>query len=213
MKRFAALVLGFVPFIATAAAPVPNLPPAPTIEGKYALLSSSTNGFKGKARGFAGRDDGTLLRGGPRSTDAAISKSTIVIDGRTATWEYTLDARTKPMSIDITVTPLRGKKTKMLGIVEQTGDKLILAYASDGGERPKDFEDAEGVTQYIFQKLPPPLHAEYRIVPMIIGREADAEKKINALAKDGFEVTSTTTAAKMNDGSMVLHIVLKRMVK
>ena len=188
------------------------MPPAPTIEGKYTLLGISTNGFKGKARGFAGRDDGTLLRPA-RSMDAAITKSAILIEGRTSTWEYTLDARTKPMSIDITVTPLRGKKTKMLGIVEQTGDKLILAYASDGGERPKDFEEAEGVTQYIFQKLPPPLHAEYRIVPMTIGREADAEKKINALAKDGFEVTSTTTAAKMNDGSMVLHIVLKRMVK
>lgn len=213
MNRLAVLVLGLVPLMAvlgSAAAPVPALPPPPSIEGKYNLLSNSNGGFKKGPRGFNSTDS---TRGASRYTEAAITKNAIIIEGRTAAWEYTLDASTKPMSIDITVTPLRGKKTKMLGIVEHVGDKLILAYASDGGERPKDFEDVEGVTQYIFQKAPPPLHAEYRIVVMTLGREADAEKKINVLAKEGFEIASTTAPAKLGDGSTVLHVMMKRMVK
>lgn len=214
MKSLIALLLGIVP-VAAAAAPVPNVPPAPSIEGKYTVLTSGTNRPTKGGGGFAADP---LAGGfsGPASTlrrETIITKDSITIDGRTATWEYKLDPTTKPMSIDLTITPLRGKKTKHLGIVEQTGDKLSLAYAPEGAERPKDFEDTENTAQFIFQKAPPPPRAEYRIVVLTVGQEAEAEKTINALSKEGYEVAFTTNPAAVAGQNPVIHLVLKRMVK
>lgn len=211
MKSLLAFALGLVP-VAVAAAPVPNVPPPPTIEGKYSLLTSITNSGKGRGNPFGdgpGPGFGTTAAAARR--EVVITKDTIVIDGRTSTWEYKLDPTTKPMSIDLTILPIRGKKTKAVGIVEATGDKLSIAYAPEGSERPKDFEDADGVTVFVFQKAPPPPRAEYRIVAMRLGREAETEKAINALAKEGFEVAFTATPDSPNDP--VVHFVLKRLVK
>jgi hypothetical protein len=72
------------------------------------------------------------------------------------------------------------------------------------------------VSHYIFQKAPPPPRAEYRIVVLKVGHEAEAEKAINALAKDGYEVSLSTAPAVAKGGNPdepVIHIVLKRMVK
>jgi len=212
MTSLAALLLA-VPV----AAPAPNTPPPPSLEGKYTLLTSITNtGRRGPGGGGFGGDLPGGGFSGPSTVrrETTITKDTILIDGRTATWEYKFDHTTKPMSIDITITPLRGKKSKVLGIVEIAGDKLSIAYAADGNERPKDFEDAEGVSQFIFQKAPPPPRAEYRIVVLRVGHEAEAEKAINALAKEGYEVAFTTAPAKggpADDG--VSHLILKRLVK
>jgi uncharacterized protein (TIGR03067 family) len=208
MKRIAAILFALIP-VAAAGAPVPNLPPAPSIEGKYTLLTSGPSGKTG--RGFA--TDPALGGGfGPASLrrETHITKDTIQIEGSTTSMHYRIDPSTKPMSIDITIAPLRGKKTKHLGIMEVTGDKLSIAYGPDGGERPKDFEEADGVRQYVFQKAPPPPRAEYRIVVLTVGQEGDAEKQINALAKDGFEVAFTSNPTSGKDP--VIHLVLKRMV-
>lgn len=200
------------------AAPVPQMPPVPSLEGKYTLLTSVANTGRG-ARGSGGVNPfGEAGFSGPASArrETTITKDTIVIDGRTATWEYKIDPTTKPLGIDITITPLRGKKTKVLGILEVTGDRLNIAYAAEGEARPKDFEDAEGVSHFIFQKAPPPPRAEYKIVVLKVGHEADAEKAINALAKEGYEVTLSTAPAQPKGGNPdepVIHIVLKRMVK
>ena len=204
------------------AAPVPKNPPPPSIEGKYTLVSSSTGlpNAKGFGPGRAVADDPW---GGPvrtLRTEAVITKNEITIEPRTVsanpiTMEYTLDPTKSPIAIDAELVSARGKKTKMLGIVEITGTRVILALARDGGERPKTTDDNEGVIVYVFQKAPPPPRTEFRIVAMTVGKEADAEKELNKLAQDGFELVSTTNPLAVNDKSSptTIHFVLKRTVR
>ena len=213
MKPLIAFALGLLPFAALAA-PAPVVPPPPSIEGKYVLLTSTTTSATGKNRpGAFGTDGPGSSAFGPSGArrETVITKDTIAIDGRTASWDYRIDPTTKPMSIDITITPPRGKKTKSLGIIEAVGDKLTLAYAAEGAERPKDFEDAEGVSHFVFQKAPPPPRTEYKIVVLKGGKEQETEKELNALAKDGYEVMSTH--ATPTPGDPTIHFVLKRTVK
>jgi uncharacterized protein (TIGR03067 family) len=212
MKPLIAFTLGLLPFAALAA-PAPVVPPPPSIEGKYTLISSTSISATGKNRPNPfneGPGSGSFGPSGSRR-ETVITKDSIAIDGRTANWDYRIDPTTKPMSIDITITPLRGKKSKVLGIIETVGDKLTIAYAADGAERPKDFEDAEGISHFVFQKAPPPPRLEYKIVVLKGGKEQDAEKELNALAKDGYEVMSTH--ATPTPGDPTIHFVLKRTVK
>jgi uncharacterized protein (TIGR03067 family) len=210
MKLLTAFCLGLLPFAALAA-PAPNVPPPPSIEGKYTLVSSST-AINGKARAAFGESGpGSGFTSSTVRRDSVITRDSISIDGRTASWDYRLDPSTKPMSIDITITPARGKKTKVLGIVEEKGDKLTIVYAAEGNDRPKDFEgDGENQSTFVFQKVPPPPRPEYKIIVLRGGKEQEVEKELNTLAKDGFEVMSTH--ATQTPGDPTIHFILKRMV-
>ena len=110
---------------------------------------------------------------------------------------------------------MRGKKTKSLGIVEINGNRLTIALAKDGLERPKTTDEAEGVTVYYFQKAPPPPRAEFRIVAMTVGKEEAAEKELNKLSQEGFELVNTTNPAAADGKSSptTVHFILKRTVK
>ena len=46
---------------------------------------------------------------------------------------------------------------------------------------------------YYFQKAPPPPKVEFRIVALTAGKEADAEKELNKLANEGYELVTTTS--------------------
>lgn len=200
----------------SAAAPVPPESRAPVIEGKYVMVLNTTGRSVG-GPGGGGFGGGPPGRGVPARVavststnrrEVVVTKDTITIDGNGMTWEYRIDPSVKPMAIDLTLVPVLGKKVKVAGIIEVSGDRLTIAHAEEGAERPKDFEKAEGVTAYVFQKAPPPPRPEYRIVALRPGKEADAEKAINQLAKDGFEVALTTTPT----ADSVVYFVLKRVV-
>lgn len=129
--------------------------------------------------------------------------------------EYTIDGSKTPAAIDVSVSNLRGKKSKLPGVVEVVGDRLIIALAKEGDERPKSTEEAEGVTVYYFQKTPSPPRSEFRIVAMKVGEEKEAEKELNKLSQEGFELVSTTqpTAADGKSSVTTIHFVLKRTAK
>ena len=226
------------------AAPVPAEKPAPAIDGKYNLVSlSSPNDRAGPGGGFAPAGGGFPGGGGVvmvgRVTPATalmlgpahITKNEITLEGRPGTisplsvlaagatlpmtMTYTLDTTKTPMTIDVETASLRGKKTKTLGLVEVVDNKLIIALAGEGGERPKTTEEGEGITVYYFQKAPPPPKTEVRIVAMTVGKEADAEKELNKLLGDGFELVSTTNpvATDAKAAPTTVHFILKRTTK
>ena len=218
---------------AAVAAPQPKEKPLPSIDGKYTLLSMSTPADRGGGGGgfpaggpggggFAVRASAnSVYMAGP----ATITKTEITLEGsgvRTpfavsgpTSMEYTLDPTKTPMTIDVDTISLRGKKTRALGLVEVVGDRLVIAVGKEGDERPKSTEEANEVTVYYFKKAPPPPRPEFRIVAMTVGKEGDAEKELNKLAQDGYELVSTTTPAAVNDKASptTVHFVLKRTVK
>lgn len=225
------LILGAVVLLAFAGAPaggkapVPKAPVPPSIDGKYTLLATSSGAAVGKApKGFAPADaadpaspwaSSRILRG-----ETIITKNEITIEARTPTgtttlMEYTLDPTKTPMTIDVETVSVRGKKTKSVGIVEISGNRLTLALAKEGAERPKTTDEAEGVTVYYFQKAPPPPKVEFKIVAMTIGTEADVEKELNKLAAEGYELVNTTSPIASSDKASVttVHFVLKRVTK
>ena len=210
-------------------APVPKAPVPPSIDGKYTLLA--TYGGVPTAKGkFAAADPADLPPGavggpsgfGSRTNpfgrgETVITKNEITIESRTTnalpvTMEYTLDPTKSPIAIDVETIPVRGKKTRSLGVVEITGNKLVIALAKEGAERPKSVEEAEGVTVYYFQKAPPPPKVEFKIVALTVGKEADAEKELNKLSAEGYELINTTQPTAANDKATVttIHFVLKR---
>jgi hypothetical protein len=186
-------------------------------------------GVGGGGKGGAGGFPAAVARGPAFSallTDATITKNEITLDGRamttalggtagTTTMEYTLDSTKTPASIDVETVNARGKKSKLLGRVEVIGNRLIIALAKEGDERPKTTEEAEDITVYYFQKAPPPPRTEFRIVAMTAGKEEAAEKELNKLAQDGFEFVSTTqpVAADAKSSVTTVHFLLKRIVK
>jgi uncharacterized protein (TIGR03067 family) len=220
MRTLAILLLGIgiVP-VATAAAPVPKTPPVPTLEGKYTVLGQGRTvvGRRGLGGPAALADDERGFVGSPASAlrrDVTVTRDTITMEGRTGattTWEYRLDSSTKPMSIDLVIVPLIGKKTKAHGIVELAGDRVKIAYTPEGSERPKGFDDTENAVVYVFQKVPPPPRTEYKIVTLKPGKEDEAEKRLNELARDGFEISHSTTPGRGGD-DQVTHLILKRTV-
>jgi uncharacterized protein (TIGR03067 family) len=158
---------------------------------------------------------------------AIITKNEITIEGRNVisplaagmnlplTMEYTIDTTKSPMTIDVNILDVRGKKTKALGLAEVNGDRLIISIAKEGDERPKNTEEGGNVTVYYFRKAPPPPRVEYRIISMTVGKEATAEKELNKLAQEGFELVNTTNPAATSDKAAptTVHFILKRTVK
>jgi uncharacterized protein (TIGR03067 family) len=204
------------------AAPVPNAPTPPAIDGKYTLLATFGGAPVGK-----GKVDPTDPNGGWAGTartttrgEATITKNEITLEPRLSTgipttMEYTLDPTKTPMTIDVETISARGKRSKALGLVEVNGNRLTLALAREGAERPKTVDEAEGVTVYYFQKAPPPPRVEYRIVAMTPGKEEEAEKELNRLAAAGYELVNTTNPAAPDSKSSptTVHFILKRTVR
>jgi uncharacterized protein (TIGR03067 family) len=208
-----------------AKAPVPKAPPPQSIDGKYTLQATSSGAAerpagKGLAPADPGNPWGTTTRTALLRGETVITKNEITIEPRTAaalptTMEYTLDPSKSPMTIDVENVPIRGKRTRQLGVAEVSGNRLVIALAKEGADRPKTTDEAEGVTVYYFQKAPPPPKVEFRIVVMTVGKEADAEKELNQLAKDGYELVSTGAplAADGKSSPTTIHFVLKRVSK
>jgi hypothetical protein len=237
MRPFLSLALVFAASAgAGSAAPVPTEKPSPGIDGRYTLLSVSSPADRMNAAGpgFIGGPGGRIVARGVTPSaylvgPATITKHEISFEGRglpaataaiygitpgNTTLEYTLDS-TK-MTIDVTTADLRGKKTKSLGLVEVVGDRLIIAVAKEGDERPKSTEEAGDVTVYYFQKAPPPPKTEVRILVLTVGKEEATEKELNKLLQDGFELVSTTAIAPADSKAPVattVHFVLKRTPK
>ena len=192
---------------AVLAAPVPPAAPSP-IEGKYIFEASRTTRVRpaappvlgGAPAGFTGSSSLSGMK-----LPAKITATRIAIEGRQE-WEYTFDATAKPLALDLTTVPIIGKPTTALGIAEKSGDRLLIAYAQEGGERPKSFDPADGVTILAFKVAPPPPTWEYRIVRLADGNEGSAEREMNKLSADGFELVVTTGTA-----GPVSHLVLKRL--
>lgn len=196
---FLALLLGFA--VQSIAIPAPS-PPEPAIVGKYVVLHKSMTNQKG-----GGGVWGTSKTAGSRQA-VTITRNQISISGITTVWSYSLGTGT-PQSVDLTFTPLRGKPTVHKAIMEVNGDRITMAYATEGeDERPKNFEDAPGVTVYVFQKAPPPPQWEYRIVELVPGRAAEVERELNKLAAEGFEVTFATNGSA---NQPTAHYLLKRL--
>jgi uncharacterized protein (TIGR03067 family) len=233
MRTLAPLVAVLVAFAVSQsgemiAAPVPKDKPPPSIDGKYTLLSVANSTTAVGPGGKASRS-GSIALVGP----ATITKNEISFEGRSSpsgfspaaaaaiaagnhtTMEYTLDPTKSPMTIDVDIVNVRGKKSKSLGLVEINGKHLIIALAKEGDERPKTTDEAEGVTVYYFKKEPPPPRTEFRIVTLTIGKEEAVEKELNRLAQDGYELASTTqpTAPDAKSSPTTVHLILKRTVK
>ena len=202
-------------------APVPKTPTAPAIDGKYTLLATSTG--VSPERGFPKAKADPTDPASPWSTarvtrgDTTVTKNEITIEprltsGTPITMEYTIDASKTPVAIDVETISVRGKRTKQLGVIDVSGNRFTLALAKEGAERPRSTDEAEGVTVYYFQKAPPPPKVEYKIVAMSVGKEADAEKELNKLAGDGYELITTTqpTAPDAKASVTTIHFVLKR---
>jgi hypothetical protein len=60
-----------------------------------------------------------------------------------------------------------------------------------------------------------PLRSEYRIVAMTVGKEEAAEKELNKLAQEGFELVNTTNpmAPDARAAPTTVHFILKRTIK
>ena len=217
----------------SAAAPVPKAPVPASIDGKYTLVATSgttTVGF-GKGPGKGAIDpadpDGPGTKGNPWGTtrpavrsETVITRNEITIESRLSTavpvhMEYKLDPTKTPIAIDVETISAKGKKTKSLGVVEVSGNRLTIALAKEGAERPKTVDEGEGITVYYFQKAPPAPKTEFRIVVLTAGKEEAAEKELNRLAEMGFELVSTTAPIANNEKAAPtsIHFVLKRTVK
>lgn len=207
-------------------APVPKAPVPPSIEGRYVVvLTELQPGFGGPWGGAPGGWGGpgvpavgpgnpNPLRRSSSQRGAAVVTANAITIGETK-MAYTLDATKTPMTIDVETHPLGEKPRKQVGVIEASGDRLTVALAKEGGERPKSVEEADGVTVYYFQKAPPPPRTEYRIVALNVGEEERVEKELNQLAKEGFELVTTTspTAPNQKASATTIHFVLKRTVK
>ncbi|MBY0458437.1 MAG: hypothetical protein K2V38_13945 [Gemmataceae bacterium] len=232
-----AVVLALGPVVSAAeTAPTPKEKAAPSIDGKYNLVSMSTPADRAAAGPGAG--PGGIVIGGPgggfgrlsmgsafMAGPAVITKNEITLEGaakalppQTAalygispggtTMSYALDAA--KMTIDVEVADKRGKKSKQLGLVEIVDDRLVIALAKEGDDRPKTTEEAGDVTVYYFQKVPQ-TKTEFRLVTMAAGKEAEAEKELNRLSQEGFELVSTTAVATDAKSSPTgVTFVLKR---
>lgn len=182
-------------------APVPKMPPLPSIDGKYVQIEG--NSFV---------------------ADATIASNKITINPYTpnsvpAVLKYTLDTTKSPMTLDVDLVDTGGKRVKLCGIAEVNENRLTIAlvYAGSGYERPKTTDQARGVAVYYFQKAPPPPKVEFRIVAMTAGKEADAEKELNKLVGEGFELVNTTNpigrATDPKGVPTTVHFILKRTTK
>jgi len=228
--------------VETIAAPVPKDTPPPSIDGKYNLVSVSNTpidrvGKAGKAAAGFGTTrvtpatpdrPGHYHQERDRARRSPLPRQAVqacrprkprlsprsVRTGRRR-WNTPFDPA--KMTIDIETENARGKKTKSLGVVEITGNRLIIAVAQPGGRnRPPDDRRGRGRDGgTTSRRRRPRPRVEFRIVAMRVGDEAEAEKELNKLAAAGYELVTTTTPAAVNDKASptTVHFVLKRTMK
>lgn len=215
-------------------APVPKPQEAPTLEGSYTLnYTALSTSFGGRfAPGGGGPAPVTQIV--LRSSSATITKNEIAIGGGNSgyyyddygpgfgrggissnfaqTLTYTIDATKTPMTIDLFSVDVRNKKTKSLGIIEVVDDRITVSVAKPGADRPKNMDESEDVTVYYFKKAPPPPKTEFKIVAMTVGKEAEAEKELNRLAQEGYELVNSTNPASVDPKThpTTVHFILKR---
>ena len=133
MKTITALALG-LGLLASAGLAGQDKDEAPKIEGKYKLTG--------------GKRDGKEIGDESKKGEYTITADKITIKGQDASFVmgYKIDPKTKPMNIDMEI--LEGvegtKGAKAEGIIEMKGDVLKLAYSTEKGKRPKDFDGKEG---------------------------------------------------------------------
>lgn len=220
-----------------ARAPVPKAPEAPALDGSYTVTYTSTTTLA--ARGFGNGPGAAPVAPATRtrllSTTATISRGEITLGRRIAdadpdgpagfsrtsiinsaqTMTYSINPATAPMSIDVVTFDDRNKRATQKGVIEVTDGRVTMALAKPNEARPKSVDEGEGVTVYYLKKLPPPPRPEYRIVAMTVGKEAEAEKQLNKLAAEGFELVSTTNPAAGDPKASptTVHFVLRRTKK
>lgn len=200
MRCFSLAVLGG--FICQSIAVPAPLPSAPPIVGNYVLLGRSGGhnpAIPPQARIPFGQT--------PNRTKTSITRDQITFENSGNVWAYQMGTGT-PQTLELSITPLRGKPTIHKGIIETNGNRLMIAYAAEGEDRPKDFDDAPGVMVYVLQKEPPPPKWEYRIVTLAPDKAAEVEKQLNALAQEGFEVAFATNGSAAQPTA---HYLLKRL--
>lgn len=104
------------------------------ISGKYTVVSGKKNG--------ADIDEKA------KKASYTITKDTVTIAGGEQKFviSYKIKPDTKPTEIDMSVSegPDGTKGAVAVGIIEQKGDTLKLAYSLDKEKRPKDFEGKAG---------------------------------------------------------------------
>ena len=104
------------------------------LSGKYTVVSGKKNG--------AAIDD----RAKKAKYTATADTFTIAGGDKKFVFSYKLKPGTSPVEIDMAVAegPDGTKGTLAVGIIEQKGDTLKLAYSLDKEKRPKDFDGAAG---------------------------------------------------------------------
>lgn len=144
MKKLAVLTLGLfacAALVGRTAAQDEKKADAPKIEGKWTLTGGKKNG--------SDVDDNAK-----KSTYVA-DKDKITIEGNGAKFVmgYKIDPKNpKNVDFEILESPIPDLKgSKAEGIIELKGDDLKIAYATDAGKRPKDFEGKDGFL-FIFKK-------------------------------------------------------------
>jgi uncharacterized protein (TIGR03067 family) len=144
MKKLAVLTLGLFACAALAGrAPAQDekKADAPKIEGKWTLTGGKKNG-------------GEVDDNAKKSTYTADKdKITIEGDGAKFVMGYKIDPK-NPTNVDFEILEapipdLKGSKAE--GIIELKGDELKIAYSTEKGSRPKNFDGKDGFL-FIFKK-------------------------------------------------------------
>jgi hypothetical protein len=243
MRTFLSLAAGLVALAGVRAdepiaAPAPKPADTLDLDGKYTLNCTYLVPVNGNVWVGPGVVAQPATQSALRSCSASISRGMITMSDFDSSWTdygptgfggwgpragtegtrtliYTLDQTKTPATVDVVVTDIRNKKVRSLGILQAAEDRITIALAKPGADRPKNMEESDEVTLYYFKKTPPPPKVEFRIVAMTVGKEAEAEKQLNKLSDDGFELVSTTNpaAADPKAAATTVHFVLKRTAK
>jgi uncharacterized protein (TIGR03067 family) len=135
MNFVAALAL--VSFIA---APVP----------KADALQEAKQGFQGGWNVMEMFWEGKPREKEKRSFFIKGDQMTILFSGREELVAFTLDPKTDPPSIDLTVLEGKEKPSTLKGIYKLEKNKLTICFSDEDEARPKKFESAEGTKTGLF---------------------------------------------------------------
>ena len=112
---------------------------AAKLEGTYKITAGWKEGEKVDEKNLSGK--------------VVIKKGSIELYGEKDVehaFDFKLDTKTTPVSIDLKGTQGPGKDSEAKGIIEIKGDEVKLAYNSMGGDRPKNFESKKESKIFLF---------------------------------------------------------------
>jgi len=76
-----------------------------------------------------------------------------VMDKQVEAGTFTIDAKAKPMAIDLTIAEGQDKGKKQLGILKLEGEVMTAAFAKAGTDaRPKNFDGGDGIDVTIMKR-------------------------------------------------------------